>query len=281
MSRMSNNQWNNGQADGQWQPQGNQDWNSGEQPQGSATDWNAAQDQTADWNPGAQPQGSAQEWNPAASQQDWNTGAQQPPAQEWNAQPQGGTDWNAQPQTSAQDWNQQQPAQDWNAQPQGSADWNQQQPQGGADWNQQPPAQDWNAQQQQGWNQQGGFQGAPAYGGQPGQQQWPAQRTGGGNAFANVFDFSFKKFALPKAGGTIFLVAVVCFAVWWVFDLVSVLTMGAEYGGVSTSTVLQVVVGGLARTFLGILLVRVLIEGASAVVKLADRADDDKDPSGV
>ncbi|GAB3815008.1 hypothetical protein GCM10028820_11700 [Tessaracoccus terricola] len=301
---MSNNQWNNGQADGQWQPQGNQEWNAGEQPQGSANDWNAAQDQTADWNPGAQPQGSAQEWNPAASQQDWNAGAQQP-AQDWNAQPQGSADWNqqqpaqqdwnAQPQASAsqQDWNAQpQGSADWNAQPQSSADWNAQpqgstqdwnqqqpaqqdwnaQPQGGADWNQQP-AQDWNQQGQQNWNQQGGFQGAPGFGGQPG-QQWPAQQpAGGGNAFANVFDFSFKKLALPSAGGTIFLVAVICFALWWVFDLVQVLTMGMTLG----SMVLSTVVGGLARMVIGILLTRVLIEGMSALVKLSEKSDEAKD----
>ncbi|MCC2594073.1 hypothetical protein LKO27_11715 [Tessaracoccus sp. OS52] len=290
---MSNNQWNNGQADGQWQPQGNPDPNAPEQPQPSANDWNAGQAQ-ADWNSGGQ--GGSQDWNqPAASQQDWNaqqapagqdwnqqpaqdwTQQQQPQQQGWNAQQagadwntgaqhQGGSDWNAQPQSSAQEWHQQQPAQDWNAQPQ-------------TDWTAQQPAQEWGAPPQGGqpWNQpQGGFQGPPAFGKPARDQRVPSPRRRSDTGLGNVFDFSFKKFALPSAAGTIFLISVICFGIWWVFDLIQVLTVGTEFYEPSGALIADVIFGGLARMFIGVLLTRVLIEGASAVVKLANKADAEK-----
>lgn len=250
MHSMSNNQWNNGQGDGQWQPEGNPEWNAApapgagdwnQTPQGEpqATDWNQPAPQQ-DWNQAPQPQGSA----------DWNQAPQPQTSADWNQapQPQGSADWNQAP--PAQDWNQaQQPQQDWNAQP--GQDWNQAQPG--------QPAQEWNqAQAGQQWNQQPGQQW----------QQAPAQRPD--SPMGNVFDFSFKKFALPEAGGTIFLIAVIAIGVGWLFDLVGSLQMGSSLGA---GYMMQSIVGGLARAVLYILLARVLIEGASAVVKLANKSD--------
>ncbi|RMB61264.1 DUF4282 domain-containing protein [Tessaracoccus antarcticus] len=276
---MSNNQWNSGQSDGQWpQQQGSGDWNAAPQP--GAPEWN--QDNQAagaqDWNaPGTKGWGGAGagqpgqgEWPAPQQGQDWNAGAQsQPSAADWQAapQPQGG----AQPQPSATDWNagaQPQPsATDWNAgaQPQPSAtDWNQQQGWGAGA----PGHQGWD-QNQQGWDQaQQAGHGAPAYGQQ---QQWqqPVQPKTP-SAFANIFDFSFKKFALPEAGGTIFLIAVIAIAVKWVFDLAYLLTYAAD-----AVNVLQVLIGGLATSLLYVLLVRVFLEGMTALVT---RSKQDAEP---
>ena len=210
----------------------NNQWNSGQgdgqwQQQQGASDWNATPQQSASEVNQDGSAAAAQDWNAAPSNQEWDAGQQ---GQNWNA--------GAQPQSSASDWNA-------GAQPQPSA----------GDWNQQPG---WGAQAQQGWdpNQQAG---ASAYG----QQQWQQQQAPrSSSGFANVFDFSFKKFALPEAAGTIFLIAVIAIAVNWVFNLVAVLT--SNY--VDASSVLKVILGGLATALLMVLLVRVVIEGMSALV---------------
>ncbi len=228
MRRMSNNQWNNGQGQGQGESQGEGQW----QPQG---DWNPAPQQSAgEWDQSQAPQ--SQDWNTGQQAQNWNAGAQgQPSATDWNSGQQG-QDWHAgaQPQPSAQDWN---ASQGWNA---------------GA-----------TAHQTQGWqdhNQQAGF--APGQG----QQQWQPQPPKQKSAFGNVFDFSFKKFALPEAAGTIFLISVIAIGVWWLVDLINVLTIVGGPYGVGAGSVLQILIGGLARSVLYILIVRVLIEGMSALV---------------
>lgn len=204
MTAMSNDQWNNGQGNGQWQPQSGQEW-----PDQQA----GAEQQNAGWDAGAQPQQSAQEWN------------QQP----------------------AQDWNQQQ-GQDWNAQPQASADWNQQA--GGQNWQQQPA--------QPGWNPQGGpGMGGPGFMGQP----------QGGNGFANIFDFSMRKKALPSAGGLIFLIISIVVAVEWLLQLFVMLDGNYSPGGLAWA---QFLIVGLGLVFAKILLARVFIEGMSALVKRSE-----------
>lgn len=260
MRTMSNNQWNSPQGEGQWKPQG--EWNpaapqsAGERDQSQAQpppgDSSAGQ-QGQDWNAGAQPQPPSGDWNTGAPRQDWNAGAQQQP--------------------SASDWNTGAPRQDWNtgAQPQpSSSDWNA--PQGwGAQ--QQPSAADWNASQgwnpgatahQSGWgdpHQQGGF--APGYE----QQQWQQQRQPRTkSALGNVFDFSFKKFALPEAAGTIFLIAIIAIGVWWLVDVITVLTLAGGPYGVGPGTILQSLIGGVARSLLYVLAARVLLEGVSALI---------------
>ncbi len=246
MNHMSNNQWNNdqGQGEGQWQPQG--DWNPA--PQQSAGEWDQGQAQpTQDWNTG-QPQQPAQDWNTGQQTQGWNAGTQpQQPTQDWNTGQQT-QDWNAgaQSQQSAQDWNTGQ--QGWNA---------------GA------------TAHQQGWgdpHQQAGFA--------PGQPQWQPQPVKEKSAFSNVFDFSFKKFALPEARGTIFLVAVIAIGVNWLSNLISLLTYGFGAGmGVVGS-----IFGGLAMSVLYILLVRVFLEGMSALVSLSTKSPEkalDKDSGTV
>ncbi len=282
MRTMSNNQWDSPQGEGQWKPQG--EWNpaaphsAGErdqsQAQPSGGDSSAGQ-QGQDWDTGAQPQPSAGDWNtgaqPQPSARDWNTGA---PRQEWNT--------GAQPQPSAGDWN---ASQGWNtgAQPQPpSGNWNASQ-----GWNAgaqpQPPSGDWSASQgwntgatahQSGWgdpHQQGGL--APGYEQQQWQQQQQQQqqqqeqrqpRTR--SAFGNVFDFSFRKFALPEAAGTIFLIAIIAIGVWWLVDVVTVLTLAGGPYGAGPGTILQSLIGGVAQSLVYVLAARVLLEGMSALV---------------
>ncbi|MEO7589207.1 MAG: DUF4282 domain-containing protein, partial [Arachnia sp.] len=221
--------------------QGSGDWQAAPQP--SAPEWN--QDNQA---------AGAQGWNAAPAQQGWGApGAGQPAQADWNT--------GAQPQPSATDWN-------TGVQPQPSAtDWNQQQ-QG---WNAGAPGQQALDPNQQGWDQsQQAGQGVPGYGQQ---QQWQQQPLPpkAPSAFANVFDFSFKKFALPEAAGTIFLIAVIAIAVKWVFDLAYLLTLTFD-----VVDLMQVIIGGLAMSLLYILVVRVFLEGMTALVT---RSKQDKEPS--
>ena len=226
----------------------------------SNNQWNSPRGE-GQWEPQGQ-------WNPAAPQSagEWDHGQAQPSAGEWNTQ-QG---WNtgAQPQPSASDWNTQQ---GWNtgAQPQPpSGDWN--------------PQQGWNTQQ--GWNsgatahpsgwgephQQGGV--APGYEWQP--QQAPRRKS----ALGNVFDFSFKKFALPEAAGTIFLIAIIAIGVWWMIDVITVLTLAGGPYGVGPGTILQSLIGGLARSLLYVLTARILLEGMSALITTS-RSDESAEPT--
>ena len=190
--------------------------------------------------------------------------------EQWNT-PQPGGQW----QQPGQDWQApQQPPPGWGAQQQGAPGWAApgqpgQQVQPG-----QPgqPGPEWGAQAAPQWQPTG--PGAPGYGqGMPPQPQWqPAPRPSTG--FGNVFDFSFKKLALPSAAGTIFLVASICFAVVWMFDLTAALYNG--YG------ILEALGGGLARLVLGILGFRIVLEIATFLSRIADNTvpkDDDTEAS--
>ena len=253
---MSNDQWNQGQS-GQWPS--DQDGNWGAQPE--------AQQSSNEW--GQQPQASANEWG---SQQ------AQPSASEWNA----GTDqqaqsWNQQPQASATEWNagQDQQAQAWDQQGQQQG-WDQQQPQASAsEWNAGQPQ-----QQGQAWDQQGQQGQQQNWNQQPGQyqqqQQWqnPSQSGGG-----SLFSFDFTKFSLPQSGKLVWIIGIIVIGVVWLFDFITLLTSGTtvDIGGVSASAgepeaidIVRGLVSGLAVAALKVVLLRVAIEGVSALVKIAE-----------
>lgn len=193
--------------------------------------------------------------------------------------------WNT-PQPGGQ-W--QQPGQDWQAPQQPHPEWGTQQ-QAAPGWAApgqpgQPgqPVQEWGPQGQPQWQTPGQAapgqgvpgQGVPGYGqGMPPQPQWqPAPRPSTG--FGNVFDFSFRKLALPSAAGTIFLVASICFAVVWMFELAAALYNG--YG------LLDALGGGLARLVIGLLAFRILLEIATFLSRIAANTvpkDDDAETPG-
>lgn len=230
---MSNNQWNNGPAEGQWQPQ-------------------------PDWAP-APPQPSAGEWNQDPAAQEWGQAQPQQSANDWGQpQPQqSANDWaQAQPQQSANDWNVGAPQQGWNQDQQHG--WNQGQQQG------------WNQGQQQGWDQ-GQHQGWNAVP-KPPEQQWQQPRQHQPSGLSKVFDFSFKKFALPDAGGTIFLLAVIAILVKWLMDVVQVLTLQyADFAQPGAAGIASAIIGGLAVSLLYILAARVFLEAMSALVTRAQQ----------
>ena len=241
MAPMSNNQWT-----------GAQDWNA--QPQQSnAQDWNAQ---------------SAQDWNASAQQpaQDWGVQSQdqttiQPAAQDWNAPAQDQTsvtaaqDWNAQPQQSvpsAPDWGAGVPGQENTAQ-QNMQDWNQQAAWGAAQ-QAQPQQQQWGGQQQ-----------AAPYGGQ---QQWGGQQQAPSGLGA-IFDFGFKGSALKNGIGTVYLVTVICFAVFALFELIFGIGINGQPGG-NALAILRALFVPLALAFVGIILSRAFLEGMAALVKKND-----------
>ena len=223
----------------------------------SNNQWTGAQD----WN--AQPQQSnAQDWN-AQSAQDWNASAQQP-AQDWGAQSQDQTtiqpaaqDWNA----PAQDQTSVTAAQDWNAQPQQSVP-------SAPDWGAGVPGQENTAQQNmQDWNQQAAW-GAAQQSSQP-QQQWGGQQQAPSGLGA-LFDFGFKGSALKNGIGTVYLIAVICFAVFALFELIYGIGLNSgQYGGNALS-ILRYLFVPLALAFVGIILSRAFLEGMAALVKKND-----------
>ena len=88
-----------------------------------------------------------------------------------------------------------------------------------------------------------------------------------------MFDFSFKKFALPEARGAIFLVAVIVIGVNWLTNMISLWTYGFTPFGTGVGLVSNFF-GGLAMSLLYILLVRVFLEGMSALITLSTKASD-------
>ncbi|MDO5734992.1 MAG: hypothetical protein Q4P15_00795 [Propionibacteriaceae bacterium] len=116
-----------------------------------------------------------------------------------------------------------------------------------------------------GEQQYGGFAPGPG-------QQWSPQPPRAPSAFSNIFDFSFRRFALPEAGGTIFLVAVILILLRWLVDLVWTLSWGADFADIT-----RVLLGDLAVALLYILLVRAFLEGMSALVM---RSRKDRAPGG-
>ena len=222
----------------------------------SNNQWTGAQD----WN--AQPQQSnAQDWN-AQSAQDWNASAQQP-AQDWGAQSQDQTtiqpaaqDWNA----PAQDQTSVTAAQDWNAQPQQSVP-------SAPDWGAGVSGQENTAQQNmQDWNQQAAW-GAAQQSSHP-QQQWGGQQQAPSGLGA-LFDFGFRGSALKNGIGTIYLVTVICFAVFALFELVSGIGVNGQYGG-NVLLILRSLFVPVALAFVGIILSRAFLEGMAALVKKND-----------
>ena len=220
----------------------------------SNNQWTGAQD----WN--AQPQQSnAQEWN-AQSAQDWNASAQQP-AQDWGAQSQDQTtiqpaaqDWNA----PAQDQTSVTAAQDWNAQPQQSVP-------SAPEWG--TPGQENTAQQNmQDWNQQAAWGAAQQA--QPQQQQWGGQQQAPSGLGA-IFDFGFKGSALKNGIGTVYLVTVICFAVFALFELIFGIGINGQPGG-NALAILRALFVPLALAFVGIILSRAFLEGMAALVKKND-----------
>ena len=223
----------------------------------SNNQWTGAQD----WN--AQPQQSnAQDWN-AQSAQDWNASAQQP-AQDWGAQSQDQTtiqpaaqEWNA----PAQDQTSVTAAQDWNAQPQQSVP-------SAPEWGAGASGQENTAQQNmQDWNQQAAW-GAAQQSSQPQQQQWGGQQQAPSGLGA-LFDFGFRGSALKNGIGTVYLVTVICFAVFALFELVSGVGVYGQSSG-NPLLILRSLFVPLALAFVGIILSRAFLEGMAALVKNND-----------
>ena len=186
----------------------------------------------------------------------------QPAAQDWNAPAQDQTsvtaaqDWNAQPQQSvpsAPDWGAGVSGQEHTAQ-QNMQDWNQQAAWGAAQ-QAQPQQQQWGGQQQ-----------AAPYGGQ---QQWGGQQQAPSGLGA-LFDFGFKGSALKNGIGTVYLVTVICFAVFALFELIYGIGLNSgQYGGNALS-ILRYLFVPLALAFVGIILSRAFLEGMAALVKKND-----------
>lgn len=230
MTAMSNDQGNNGQGGPQSQP------SSGERNQGQDTSSTHNWDQTSpypDQSQGQQPGGS---WAVSQGQAQNQDPQQQPSARGWST--------DAQQQPSASEWHGDR--QQWQAQGQPGP------PQGAQGWN---PA----APRQQGWNPNPQNQYAP------GQQRTP-RPSRSSSGFSNVFDFSFRKPALPEASGAIFLVVIIAVAIWWLIDLVYAVGAGGGEFGVGAGFIVQLLLSGLARSVLIILAARVLLEGMSALV---------------
>lgn len=222
----------------------------------SNNEWNDGHGHST--GPGNPPgESGANEWGQGAGQSsapDWNQ-MPQPPAFDREPQPGGAwapsqrQEWNtgAHPQTSANEWQGPPAQQGWNQNAYDQQGWNQ------------------NDYDQQGWNQnpQGGF--APG-------QQWQPQPARKSTGFGNVFDFSFKKFALPEAGGTIFLIVVIGFLAKWLFDLIWTLSYNFDF-----SDLMNALLGNLALAIVGILLARAFLEGMSALVTLAAKDKDSRE----
>lgn len=108
--------------------------------------------------------------------------------------------------------------------------------------------------------------------GRPGQgQQYRPMPTRQSNGLANVFDFSFRRLALPEASGAIFLIVVIATGVWWLVDLIYAASFGDGVFNSAAIVGMQLILGGLARSVLIILAARVLLEGMSALVISARR----------
>lgn len=245
MGTMSNNQWNNGPAEGEWQPQSSaSEWGSNPEAQRSAGEWSG---QGGDgW--GQQDTGQAGTSEPAA---DAAQGEQ--PASDWNQPQASANDWN-QPQASASDWNQ----------PQAQQGWDQQSPQQqGWDQSQAPQQQGWDQQQapQQGWGQPG----------VPGQQwQQPQGGTGGGGAagagIGALFDFQFKKLAVPASAGLLYMIVVVALGVRHLIQIINLLA--SEY--LTALDILSGIVQQLITFTVWVVLIRVFFEGVKALVASKD-----------
>ncbi|SDL12466.1 DUF4282 domain-containing protein [Tessaracoccus oleiagri] len=239
---MSNDQWNNGQ-NSQWQQQGDGGWG---QPQQSANEWAPPQ---------GQPQQSANEWAAPTGQRS---------AAEWDPQrhDNSAADW-SQRQTGAGEWQQGQSANEWSQQQgqQVQQEWGQ-----GQGWGQPPqggwePAQNW-GQQQGGWEQQH----------QP-TQDWEAagyvQQGHGSRAVKGLNPFSpnFTEFSLPRSAGIIYVVGIVAILAIWLSEVIWSLT---DVGG-GGFWVAESLIVGLLRSALAILVLRVILEGVIALIKIAQR----------
>lgn len=249
---MSNDQWNNGQ-NSQWQAQqGDGGWGQPPRPQQSANEWAPPQGQPQSANEWAAPTGqrSAAEWDPQRhdnSSADW--AQRQAGASEWQ-QGQSANEWSQQ-----QTQQTQQPQQEWGQPQQG---WGQQ-AQGG--WEQ---TQDW-GQQQGGWEQQH----------QP-TQDWQAagyvQNGHGSRAVRGLNPFSpnFTEFSLPRSAGLIYVVGIVAILAIWLSEVVWALTDVGSGG----FWVVESLVVGLLRAALAILVLRVILEGVIALIKIAQKKPD-------
>lgn len=239
---MSNDQWNNGQ-NSQWQQQGDGGWG---QPQQSANEWAPPQ---------GQPQQSANEWAAPTGQRS---------AAEWDPQrhDNSAADW-SQRQTGAGEWQQGQSANEWSQQQgqQVQQEWGQ-----GQGWGQPPqggwePAQNW-GQQQGGWEQQH----------QP-TQDWEAagyvQQGHGSRAVKGLNPFSpnFTEFSLPRSAGIIYVVGIVAILAIWLSEVIWSLT---DVGG-GGFWVAESLIVGLLRSALAILVLRVILEGVIALIKIAQK----------
>ena len=133
------------------------------------------------------------------------------------------------------------------------------------DWNQQAA---WGAAQQSSQPQQqwGGQQQAAAPFG--GQQQWGGQQQAPSGLGA-LFDFGFRGSALKNGIGTVYLVTVICFAVFALFELVSGIGVNGQYGG-NVLLILRSLFVPVALAFVGIILSRAFLEGMAALVKKND-----------
>lgn len=152
---------------------------------------------------------------------------------------------------------------------------------------QQPSAAEWHVQPHQGPRDQPNTRPAapgqtigPGAGPQPGHN--PQGRAGPGqqhrpmpvrqrSGLLNVFDFSFRRLALPEASGAIFLIVVIATGVWWLVDLIYAASFGAGVFDSAAVIGTQLIIGGLARSVLIILAARVFIEGMSALVVRTQR----------
>lgn len=229
---MSNQQWNSGSHE--WRP-------SSDDAQ-QAPGWPQAPDPTREWER-QQPQAASQEWQPQGEAD----------THEWRPQTTGSGDVHA-----SQDWYTSAPG--W--QGQGGA----QQPQAHG-WQGQPPGQDWQAQQAGPAWQQGGGQW-PAQQSEWAQQGWgqppaaPQARSTAKAEASGLFDFSFRRLALPGSAGLIFTIGVAAVAAEWLFRVIGLLMSEFAPG----MAVVEALVVGLAAAVFKILVLRILIEIGVALI---------------
>ena len=226
----------------------NDQWN-----QGQGNQW--APDQGGNWGqqPEAQQEGATWGQQPQSSANEWTAGQDQQAQQQWDQQPQASAnEWNQQPQASANEWNQQ---------PQASAnEWATGQDQQAQQWNQQP------GQWQGG---AAGYQGGPV--GKP-------------NSGSGLFSLDFTKFSLPQSGKLVWLIGIVVIGITWLFEFIGVLTGDVNSLGMLFSTgddpsammILNALIVGLAKAALEIVLLRVIIEGVIALIKIAEKPSDNQ-----
>jgi hypothetical protein len=204
------------------------------------------------------------------SQSDESTASQ--PADQWRQPGQWGS--------STPDWGQQHSTTQPVGQPPGSS---------AESWHQPDPSQGWqHAPASAPQPQPGGFfgQSPGGYGGPHGQPPPPQQPSPGirriadANPFRAAFDFGFNSYATPGLVKIIYVLATILAVIWWIGGTImtfitgaAITSLGNPYGGGGAGGIVLGVFAlllGWIPALLWLLLVRIVLEASTALVRLAD-----------